>query len=720
MILLLKAGTMASSAAKSDAKIRRITEAQCNEWIGNSLINPLTGASIVDNGPTFTKIKNRCFEKYNIRLPGENYDEASASSSSNSAPGSAAAATTSAPAAPSVPLTEAQSQQLALITEGFKDLNGYLYVNTFRIGDWNGDNARKYMILARKAARLGIPRIEILKMSRIPKRSGQKINKSDKWGKWRESVIEMSLDVEAAGQESPEYMEFRNILITTHGDIPQAILYGIGHALELNSMYDECKIFALIDSATISFTFEQFKRGYNEVLAENNDSDIEVPDTEGIYKLIHATFNLVDLQKYNAVLYVLRDQHDDDANMEEFMKGRHFSEKSDERMFINSLYYKRVEVRKYAIKNLLHDVLYTSPLPSDEKMADLDTFLSELNDNRPTQQDREFISQYSRLFYDIKEHLIPDIREELSHLAARENAELPESAEASHSPSSRSLSREKPHHPSLPPLASLKGNNKTRAALLSDLEAACSETQDLSLTEFGEMSKRDLQLIIKLTTSRKDNKKSCYTIRDIYKLWVEAVKVSNAPKDIYTNATIPQEKLIEILQKIKYISPDAPDPRELAARPSSNFQLQVTPETDDGVHFNHLKAIRRFGRHSVAIADLYYIPSELEPEDFRDKRGHTTQELSSAVLMANIQDLFEKGGLLTSNVPPYGTRRILNKPPGWWTDPTGSSDCLIKGVSRIKFYQVFNEILEGLDKPKVRIPHHKTRTASKSSSDEYR
>jgi hypothetical protein len=712
---------MASSATKSDAKIRRITEAQCNEWIGNSLINPLTGASIVDNGPTFTKIKNRCFEKYNIRLPGENYEEAAVSSSTNSAPGSTAAATTSAPAAPSVPLTEAQSQQLALIVEGFKELNAYLYVNTFRIGDWNGDNARKYMILARKAARLGIPRVEILKISRTPKRSGQKINKSDKWGKWRESVIEMSLDVEEAGQNSPEYSEFRNILITTRGDIPAAILYGLKHALGMNSMYDECKIFALIDSATISFTLEHFKRGYNEIFNEVNESlEIEVPDTEGVYKLVHATYNLIDLQKYNVVLYEVDGAYDDDANMEEFMKGRHFSEKSDERMFINSLYYKRVEVRKQAIQNLLHDVLYDSPLPSDEKMADLDTFLVELNDNRPTQQDREFIAQYSRIFYDIKEHLIPEIHEELTHLAARENADLPESAEASHSPSSRSLSREKPHHPSLPPLASLEGNNKTRAALLNELEESCSETQDLSLTEFGQMSKRDLQLIIKLTTSRNDGKKSCYTIRDIYKLWVEAVKVSNAPKDIYTNTSIPQEKLIEILQKIKYISPDAPDPRTLAARPSSNFQLQVTPEIADGVHFNHLKATRRFGRHIVAITDLYYVPSELEPEDFRDKRGHTTQELSSAVLMANIQDLFEKGGLLTSNVPPYGTRRILNKPAGWWMTLTGSSDRFIKGVSRMKFYEVFNEILEGLDKPKLRVPHHKTRTAAKSSSDEYR
>jgi hypothetical protein len=730
MILLLRAGAMASSAAKSDAKIKRITEAKCNEWIVSPLINPLTGAAIAENGPTYTKIKDRCFERYNVRLPGANYDEAVASSSSNSAPSSAAAATTSATAtAPPVPLTEAQSQELALIQEEFKRWNAFLYANTFRVGNWFDGIAANYMIMARKASRLGIPRVEILKMSRVPKRPGQKLNKSDKWGKWRESLIEMSLDVEAAGQESPEYTEFRNILRTSGGDIRAAVLYGIEHALELNSMYDEYQIYQLITPIMPTVSLPQFKTTYNEIYREATDNnenfDIEVPDTEGIYKLVHATFNLTDLQKYNAVLYVLREQYDDDANMEEFMKGRHFSEKSDERMFINSLHYKRFELRKNAIKDLLRDVLFASPLPSDEKVADLDNFLSNLNDNHLRHQHREFISQYSRLFHDIKDFLIPDIREELTHLAARENAELPESVEASasHSPSSRSLSRDKAHHPSLPPLASLEGNNKSRAALLSELEAQCSETQDLSLTEFGKMSKRDLQLIVKLTTNRKDDKKSCYTIRDIYKLWVEAVKISNPPKDIYTNTTIPQEKLIEILQKIKYISNDAPDPRTLASRPSSGFQLQVTAETHDGIHFNHLKAIRKFGfdgRYSVQIADLYYIPSELEPEDFRDKRGHTTQELSSAVLMANIQDLFEKGGLLTSNVPPYGARRILNKPLGWWTDPTGPSDRLIKGVSRMKFYEVFNEILEGLDKPKLRVPHHKRRTAAKSSSDEYR
>jgi hypothetical protein len=719
MILLLRIakGTMASSSAKSSARIMRITEAKCNEWIANPLINPLTGAAIAENGPTYNAIKERCDKRYMIRLPGVNYGivRSTAESDSNSA-----SASVSAPATPAVTLTPEQSEQLALIQEEFKIQNAFLYTNTYRVGNWFDGHASIYMIMARKAARLGIPRVEIFKISRVPKRPGQKVNKSDKWGKWRESLIEMSLDVEAAGQKSPEYMEFRNILTTTSGDIRAAILYGIEHTLELNSMYDEYQIFMPIP---FTLSLPQFKVLYNEIIAENNDYEVIIPTIEGVYKLVHATFNLTDLQKYNAVLYVLCEQYDDDANMEEFMKGRHFSEKSDERLFINSLHHKRVELRKNAITDLLRDVLFASQLPSDEKMADLDNFLSDLNDNRASQQDREFISQYSRLFHDIKDFLIPDIREELTHLAARENAELPESAEASHSPSSRSLSREKPHHLSLPSLTSLEGNNKSRAALLSELEAQCSETQDLSLTEFGKMSKRDLQLIVKLTTNRKDDKKSCYTIRDIYKLWVEAVKISNPPKDIYTNTTIPQEKLIEILQKIKYISPDAPDPRTLASRPSNNFQLQVTAETHNGIHFNHLKAIRKFGfdgRYSVQIADLYYIPSELEPEDFRDKRGHTTQELSSAVLMANIQDLFEKGGLLTSNVPPYGARRILNKPPGWWTDPTGPSDRLIKGVSRIKFYQVFNEILEGLDKAKLRVPHHKRRTDAKSSSDEYR
>jgi len=720
---------MTSSAAKTDAKIRRITEAKCNEWVSNPLINPLTGAAITENGPTFTKIKDHCFERYNVRLPGANYEEASAeaSSSSNraSAPGSAFT-----PVAPSVPLTEAQSQQLALITEGFKDLNGYLYVNTFRVGNWFDGIAANYMIMARKATRLGIPRVEILKISRVPKRPGQKVNKSEKWGKWRESLIEMSLDVEVAGQESPEYTAFRNILTTTGGNIRAAILYGIGHALELNSMYDEYQIFMPIP---FTLSLPQFKAIYNEVVAEDKDYEVEIPDTEGVYKLVHATFNLTDLQKYNAVLYVLREQYDDDVNMEEFMKGRHFSEKTDERMFINSLYFKRVELRKRAIESLLRDVLYVSPLPSDEKLADLTEFMRTYMSDFTSTYEHQWYRANIDKFNNIKEHLIPDIREELSHLVNRENADIAYSE--SDGPASLSadtgrsrkysssyhrhsvLSHEKSRHATLPPLPE---NDKTRQQLLRELKASCRTMGDLIGTSFDKYSKRDLQLIVKLSVGTgKDN---CYSIRDIYKLWVDAVKYNKPLRDPITQIIVPDEKLEEITRKIKYISFDAPDPRTLTVRPSSNFELRVNEEIYEGVHFNHLKAVRIFGNHAVLIADLYFIPSELEPTDFRGtgRRGTVTQEISSAVLMANISELFEKGGLLTSNVPPYGNPRILNKPMAWWTNPNGPTDRLIKDISRIKFYEVFNEVLEELGKPRIRIPHYKTRQGSKSSSDEYR
>jgi hypothetical protein len=279
------------------------------------------------------------------------------------------------------------------------------------------------------------------------------------------------------------------------------------------------------------------------------------------------------------------------------------------------------------------------------------------------------------------------------------------------------LSHEKPRHASLPPLPE---NNKTRQQLLRELKESCRTMSDLIGTNFDKYSKRDLQLIVKLSVgSGKDN---CYSIRDIYKLWVDAVKFNKPLRDPITQIVVPTEKLDEIVGKIKYISYDAPDPRTLIVKPSTNFQLRITDEVNSGIHFNHIKAIRKFGNHSVVIADLYYVPSELEPADFRGtgRRGTVTQEMSSAVLMANISELFEKGGLLTSNVPPYGTRRILNKPMGWWTDLTGPSDRLIKGISRVKFYEVFNEVLEGLGKPRIRVPHYKARVGSKSSSDEYR
>jgi hypothetical protein len=55
-------------SAKSTAAIKRLTEAKCNEWATNPMVNPITGKSLTSTaeGSIYDQIKKRCAEKYNI------------------------------------------------------------------------------------------------------------------------------------------------------------------------------------------------------------------------------------------------------------------------------------------------------------------------------------------------------------------------------------------------------------------------------------------------------------------------------------------------------------------------------------------------------------------------------------------------------------------------------------------------------------------------------
>lgn len=59
-----------SDAKKRKDRIKRIKEEECQEWARNPTVNPLTGAEITVDGPTYNDIKEICLEKYNIYPAG--------------------------------------------------------------------------------------------------------------------------------------------------------------------------------------------------------------------------------------------------------------------------------------------------------------------------------------------------------------------------------------------------------------------------------------------------------------------------------------------------------------------------------------------------------------------------------------------------------------------------------------------------------------------------
>ena len=56
------------SSSQAISKIQRLSEVKCREWAERPTINPITGKSIIIDGPTYNALKERCL-RYNITLP---------------------------------------------------------------------------------------------------------------------------------------------------------------------------------------------------------------------------------------------------------------------------------------------------------------------------------------------------------------------------------------------------------------------------------------------------------------------------------------------------------------------------------------------------------------------------------------------------------------------------------------------------------------------------
>jgi hypothetical protein len=307
------------------------------------------------------------------------------------------------------------------------------------------------------------------------------------------------------------------------------------------------------------------------------------------------------------------------------------------------------------------------------------------------------------------EKLIEEVQEERAILQTRERGNLPTSQEVSapaslSSSSSRSrkysssykrhekFSRDNhPIHESLPPLP-----DKTRQQILKELKQTCRYMKDVfSQKQFDKFPKRSLQLMIELGSGPKKN---CYFVRDLYEAWKEAVHSNKVFKDPSNRQPVTLEEMNKILEKIKYLRHDAIDPREFATRPSDKLEFYTIEEEINGISYHHIQLRRKVGNATYIVYDLKYIPSDLEPTDFIDENGHTTLDISSSNLIIKIRQLYDQGGLLDSNIPPYKCCKIhLSKSPQYWTGPlTVANDQYIKGVSRHRFILMINEVNSAL------------------------
>lgn len=205
---------------------------------------------------------------------------------------------------------------------------------------------------------------------------------------------------------------------------------------------------------------------------------------------------------------------------------------------------------------------------------------------------------------------------------------------------------------------------KKRTELLHELKAACNEMKDtITNTRFDRMRKKQLHLIVRL--GDKPGKQRCYYVRSAYKMWQQATKKNIPFTNPETREKVTHREKEDILHKIKYVKPDAVDPEEdarnsLVKDPALEFDISIDNRYPD---LALIRIIRKFGVSTYTVSDLGYVPVDIEVE-------HSgSADITSAVALYKIKELFKSGRLMRSNFIPYSCCRIHFKHSHYWNEP---------------------------------------------------
>ena len=133
------------------------------------------------------------------------------------------------------------------------------------------------------------------------------------------------------------------------------------------------------------------------------------------------------------------------------------------------------------------------------------------------------------------------------------------------------LSAMSPAAAQLPPLTP-----KKRTAMLAELRAACTVMKDMiSMQRFDRMNKKSLQLVVRLGPASPAGQQRCYYVKNIYQLWANAAKDNKPFRDPLTRDTVSPADKDQIMRKVRYVRPDAPDPRGHAQLRDKKLALSI-------------------------------------------------------------------------------------------------------------------------------------------------
>jgi len=250
----------------------------------------------------------------------------------------------------------------------------------------------------------------------------------------------------------------------------------------------------------------------------------------------------------------------------------------------------------------------------------------------------------------------------------------------------------------LPPLTP-----KKRTALLAELRAACTVMKDMiSMQRFDRMNKKALQLVVRLgKPAAGPGQERCFYVKNLYQLWATAAKDNKPFRDPLTRMPINGDEKDDIIRKVRYLRPNAPDPRNHTMPRDKKLTLAIeqvyarapahsgSSDNEDRVGFYRLSVKRQIGKYVYVIGELGYIPSNIALSDV----GGAANMTSDAVI-GTIRALFDTGRLMTSNTIPYSCCSVqLYKSLKYWLAKTGDSPTA-NGVNIRRWKRMATEIYE--------------------------
>jgi hypothetical protein len=195
----------------------------------------------------------------------------------------------------------------------------------------------------------------------------------------------------------------------------------------------------------------------------------------------------------------------------------------------------------------------------------------------------------------------------------------------------------KPKSPAKSAAKSAK-KSPTKSVLLNRLTDKCNNDYDpIMMDDFKDMTKEDLQNIVKIGPG---NKQNCYVLENIYEVYKAAVLSKKPAKDpMNPNHVLTDKEIKEINKKMKEKNPNHKAPKYLSPKPyppGYELVIELSP-----MHMNYFQLSvtkNRQLKHNLGV-----VPGWVETH-------HTgSADNTTGVLLANIRSLWDKK-LLMDNV----------------------------------------------------------------------